>query len=206
MKSLSFLFIFLLSFTFPKDSTINIELDAGWKLVTSDGDLKVYKRDKAGSKYKEIKIENIIEASAEDVAAALFNADDYKDWIYKCAESKKVKTLNDHEFVYYTRADLPSPLWDRDIVAHSTYRFDGGTHYFNSKEAPGEVDEKAKAVRVKKFSTAWIIKDIGNNKTSIVNQLHFEPGGSIPAWLVNMSIAKGPKKTMANLKTVISGQ
>lgn len=206
MKSLTFLFFVFLSFTFPTDSSFDTVLTADWKLASSDGDLKVYKRDKAGSKYKEIKIENILDASVDDVVAALFDADDYKDWIYKCAESEKVKILNEDEFIYYTRADLPSPLWDRDIVAHSTYHFNGGTHYFSSKEALGEVAEKSKAVRVKQFSTSWVVKDLGGNRTSIVNQLHFEPGGIIPAWLVNMSIAKGPKKTMTNLKKVINDQ
>lgn len=206
MKSLTFLFVLLLSFSLPEDSSFHTKLDTDWKLASSDGDLKVYKRDKAGSKYKEIKIENILDANVDDVVFALYNADNYKSWIYKCVESEKVKTLNKNEFVYYTRADLPSPLWDRDIVAHSTYRYEGGTHYFNSKESLGEVEEKNKAVRVKEYNASWIVKDLGGNRTSVVNQLHFEPGGSLPAWLVNMSMAKGPKKTMSNLIAVASGQ
>jgi ribosome-associated toxin RatA of RatAB toxin-antitoxin module len=206
MKSLTFFFFVILSFSFPNDSSFELEVEPAWKLVSSDGGLSVYKRDKAGSKYKEIKVESILDASVDDVLAAVVKADNYKNWIYKCAESEKIKTLNDNEFIYYTRADLPSPLWDRDIVARSTYRFDGGIHYFSSKEALGEVEEKSKAVRVKEFNTFWIIKDMGGNRTSVENRLHFEPGGSIPSWLVNLSIARGPKKTMMNFRKLVSEQ
>lgn len=209
MKTLIFICLFCLYI--PFSNSIHTEKvifsHDQWKLASSDGNLKVYKRNKDGSSYKEIRIENIVNAKAEQVVAALRNADAYKDWIYKCRYSKKIKTLNDSEFVYHTIADLPMPLWDRDIVAHSTYRYDSAKdiHYFRSQKADGYIDddENDKIVRVDDFYTAWKVKDLGDNRVSIVNQLHIEPGGSIPAWIVNMSVTKGPKKTMKGLLSII---
>ena len=176
-----------------------------WNLVTEKEDLKVYKRSKEGSKFQEVKIVNIFHAKVEDMLAELDDIEGYVHWVYKCTESYTVKKISNTEIVSYSLADMPSPIWDRDIVSHSKYWYDEktATHHYDSRTPENDenyVPKNPNAVRVKDYKALWSVKDLGNGRLESVNIIHMEPGGSIPAWLNNMVITKGPIKTMKELQ------
>jgi len=49
----------------------------------------------------------------------------------------------------------------------------------------------------------WLIDPAPGNTLKIDYTLQLDPGGSIPAWLVNMFIANGPVETFRRLKKQI---
>lgn len=186
-------------------SFVTIPLEEEWNLVTEKGDLKVYKRSKAGSKFKEVKIINIFNTDMESMLHELNDIENYVHWVFKCTESYTVKRLSDTEIVTYSLADMPMPIWDRDIVSYSKYRYDEktGIHSFDSYSPENDeryVPVKDKIVRVKDYKAYWTLEDLGNNRIKSINIMHMEPGGSIPAWLNNMAITKGPTNSMKALQ------
>jgi len=46
----------------------------------------------------------------------------------------------------------------------------------------------------------WIFENLDTKKTKVTYQMHAEPGGSLPAWLINSSVVDPPYKTLINLK------
>ncbi len=176
--------------------------ESSWKLTKEEGDLKIYKRLPDHSKMYEIKINNVLNHSADKIVRMLDDVNNYSKWIYKCSESKVLDRISDTEMVYYTLADLPSPFWDRDIISHSVYRYDAtsDTHYFNSEEKEGYLEERKKVIRVPNYYSSWKIKEVSPNKCEVENIVFVDPGGSIPSWLQNMAVTKGPYKSMKGME------
>ncbi|MGK0391507.1 MAG: hypothetical protein ACI94Y_004272 [Maribacter sp.] len=198
--------ILLLSLFFCLSSSfITIPMEEEWDLVAEKNDLKVYKRTKLGSKFKEVKIVNIFNADMKSMLHELNDIDAYVYWVFKCSESYTVKRLSETAIVTYSLADMPMPIWDRDIVSYSKYEYNEktGVHSFNSYTPENDekyIPIKNRVVRVKDYKAYWTLEDLGNNRIKSVNMMHMEPGGSIPAWLNNMAITKGPTNSMKALQ------
>lgn len=176
----------------------------GWEWVSGEGTQKLYKRPREGSPYQEIRIEDVLEAEAEDVLAMMLDVEGYKDWIYKCTVAEKLASISNHEFVYYTVANMPFPLADRDVVANARHWENEGTLYFQSVGGvSGYKEEQDGMVRVQEFVSTWEIKPLGGGKVGVANQIHMDPGGNVPVWAVNMTVTKGPKQTMKELQKLL---
>ncbi len=202
------LFALPLMALFNPEPTIYLKATDGhgpWKLISDKGDLKIYKRTREGTNLKEVRIDNVFHVSAERMVQELNDVDGYTDWIYKCGEAKVIERPSDSEIIYYTLANVPSPIWDRDIVAHSKYVYypEKKTHFFESTVPDDNETYEAvrkKVVRVKDYGATWTIKEVGPQKIETINTIYMDPGGSIPAWLANMTISKGPTKSMRALE------
>ncbi len=176
-----------------------------WKKISEKGDLKVYKRTRPGTNLKEVRIDYVFHVNAKKLLDELDDAGNYTEWIYKCGEAKVISKPAKNEIIYYTLANVPSPIWDRDIVAHSVYQYfpEEKIHYYESSvpENDEELEPvRKKVVRVKDYGATWTIKEVEENKIETINTIYMDPGGSIPNWLANMTISKGPIKSMKALE------
>ena len=64
---------------------------------------------------------------------------------------------------------------------------------------PNAIPHKQGIVRIPYFNSRWDVKFDGKNTLNIVYYLEMDSGGAVPAWLVNMFIAKGPYETFSGL-------
>ena len=62
------------------------------------------------------------------------------------------------------------------------------------------VPEKKNIVRVSSSSGKWTITPLPNKAVRIDYILETDPGGALPAWLVNLFVTKGPLETFRKLK------
>ncbi len=178
-----------------------------WKLTVEEGNLKVYKRTRAGTSLKELRIDHVFNVSGQRVVDVLNDADSYTKWIFKCSEAKTLARPSGAEIIYYTRANVPSPVWDRDVVAHSVYHFDENTRTHHFKSSVPENHEEyvpdrygEKVIRIMDYGASWEVREVGENKVETRNTVYADPAGSIPNWLVNMTLTKGPLKTARALE------
>lgn len=200
----SLLFTSILLIIWSISSTAQTKTD-DWNLTIDKKKIKVYTRTPENSTFKEIKIETIFYAPLEKLTAALDDASSYTTWVYKCTKSKKVKTLNKQEFYYYIESDLPFPLANRDLVIHSTKWIEKSqnTVYYFSTAMEEILPEEKGLVRINKYDSFWTIEELSKNKLSINYQCRTDPGGNLPAWLVNLAVTTGPLKTMQQLEQYI---
>jgi hypothetical protein len=68
---------------------------------------------------------------------------------------------------------------------------------------PKYVNEKPGIIRVKQFTGMWELIKINENETRVTTQCHTEPGGEIPAWVINYMIVTGPYETFMNMKKML---
>jgi hypothetical protein len=62
------------------------------------------------------------------------------------------------------------------------------------------VPKKDKTVRVLNSPARWVLTPEGANRVKVIYTLHADPGGSIPAALVNMFATQGPAETFKKLR------
>jgi hypothetical protein len=58
-------------------------------------------------------------------------------------------------------------------------------------------------VRMEKADGFWLLNSLDGKKINITYQMHVEPGGIIPAWLVNPFIKNVPYSTFEELRKIV---
>ena len=56
------------------------------------------------------------------------------------------------------------------------------------------------AVRTLKLKGEWILEALENGQTRVTYEVNADPGGLLPAWLVNLGSRKLPLKTLKNMR------
>ena len=100
---------------------------------------------------------------------------------------------------------MPWPLSNRDAVTHMKINRDTMDRFLEVVETgePTYLPENSGIVRVPKLYINWHVTMPYKNKLNIVYLLEVEPGGSMPAWIVNMFVDKGPYESFKKLQEIL---
>jgi len=88
----------------------------GWTLVNDKDGVRSYYRHETSSPMHSMKIEGIIPAPLFNVLAIIYEVDLYITWWPLLREVKQVKEISKFRKVVYMRAELPWPMWHRDVL------------------------------------------------------------------------------------------
>ena len=184
---------------------ISVTGQYNWKLSKDKDGIKVYQSELQHSSYKAIKVECILEGSYDKLIAVLKNVNAQKDWVYHNKTAYMVKQVNPYEFYYYTEASLPWPMSNRDAVVHLKMDRDSLNRFLKiiSVSVPDYLSEKSGIVRVTKSTISWNVTMPTANTINITYIFEAEPGGSIPAWVANAFVDKGPYETFKKLGEIL---
>jgi hypothetical protein len=179
-----------------------------WKLSKEKDGIKVYQSDAAHSKYKSIKVECIMEGNYDKLMAVLTDVGHQKDWVYNNKTAYMIKRISPFEYYYYTETSLPWPMSNRDAAVHLKMNKDSLNRFLkiNAVSEPNYVPEKNGKVRVPRSNISWYVTMPTSKTISIVYIFDAEPGGSLPAWLVNMFADKGPFESFKKLSQILKRQ
>ena len=178
----------------------------GWTLKRDGDEMWVYTRARAGSDIKEVKLVMNVEASIDDINAVLNDASRQPEWVYKCSEGRDLGgDVRSGGWYYYSRIDMPWPMDDRDVVGKVTGGQSGAIYTSHTVAAPERTPEVDGVVRITDFDVDTSYRDLGEGRTEVTYQLHSEPGGKVPDWLVNLFVDKGPVETMTRLRDLVEG-
>ena len=177
-----------------------------WVLSNDGKDIKTYYRESAESDIKELKIITSVEAPAILVFELLNDIDLYDDWVYRTSEAKLVQYYNKRSLQYYAVVDFPWPFDDREMYIKSSYTIssDQKSISTNSIAVPRkDIESRADHVRITDMVLGWDLEEDEQGVTHITYVLRSDPGGSIPAWMVNLALEAGPTQTMNNLRDLV---
>jgi START domain-containing protein len=204
---ISFLFVIsVIPFGYTQmEKGMEFPTEVEWELVKDEGNIQVYTRKPENAKLKELRIIAEFKINIDTLLKVLNDANQYTDWVYKCNESKVISTINKEEFYYYATTDLPFPATDRDLVVLCRQWVDNnGIVYSQSVAKPGLIPNVNGFVRIQNYESKWKITPLKNGVIHIDYKAVSDPGGSIPAWIINMAMTTGPLKTMKQLEKVVS--
>ena len=133
--------------------------------------------------------------------AILLDIDHHTKWVYATKKSWLINKFDNNNVLYYAETALPWPMNNRDMAIRMKIFHDTVDKVLTvtTRGEPDAIPEKKGIVRIRRFKANWKVKPADNGKISILYNLDVDPGGSTPAWLVNMFVNKGPYETFNNL-------
>ncbi len=177
-----------------------------WELVGTKDDIVSYKREVPGSPVIAIRGEAVVDASIVRVASVLLDTASLPQWMDRLAEARRIRTQGALHYVEYDRANVPFPLTDRDFVVETWVESDAAKKQVLLK-AHSVVDPSAPVtslVRGEVLSSTFTLTALDHGqRTRVVAEVHTDPKGSIPKWMVNLTQKSWAHTTIMGLRAQV---
>jgi START domain len=173
-----------------------------WKLHSDRDGIQVYTQDVTGSPFKALKAVCTVETSLSRLAAVLLDVKNTKDWVYATKECKLLKQTSPSELYYYSELSLPWPASNRDFIIRISIAQDPASKVVmvTAENKPDYIPGKKSIVRIRESAAYWQITPLAGGMVKVEYTMQVDPAGMLPAWLVNMFVAKGPTQTFIQLR------
>lgn len=178
-----------------------------WQVTRSAQGVEVATRNVAGSQIAESRaVVHLQGVSVAAVAVLLRNMALQHEWVDSVDESRTLELLSASERIDYTLSKAPWPVADRDAVVRTRESVDAasGVVQIESHALPDYLPEQKGVVRVRKVDSVWTITPLADGGVEVVYQVHSEPGGNLPAWLINRVVYEQPFKTLLQLRDYLA--
>ncbi len=161
----------------------------GWEKVSSKDGIDTYRREVPGSPLVAIRGVGDVDGSLLHVASVLMDTTRLTEWMDRVIEARRISAPDPLHYTEYERASIPFPLTDRDFVIESWVEVDAAkkqvilrAHSTQHPAAP-----VGKLVRGEVLYSAFALTPIDAHHTHLVAEVHMDPKGAIPKWMVNMA-------------------
>jgi len=183
--------------------TPDVSAQKNWTLEKEEDGIKVYTKRESGSSYKAFKAEMQVNCTIEDLFGIFKDANSFGKCVTYCKEIKLLKAEEDAVY-YYIETSLPWPFDNRDMVYQLKFsERNGNQAKVIVTGMPSYVQQREGVVRIEKANGYWVLDAMDANRTAVTYQMHVEAGGSIPAWLANLSIVNIPYSTFMELRKIV---
>ena len=180
--------------------------DEEWRFVYEADGITVHKRIKEDTNFFEFKSTGVLRGEISDYLSVILDTEIMPDWAPQCLEAQNVESINDRETIIYVACNGVWPVADRDYVAKRTIISNSEKSTIrvniNLIENPGAPDIKSR-VHIPYLQCCWILKRINPSHTHVELRACVDPGGWLPAWLVNWGYRWIPYRYLKDLESKI---
>ena len=176
-----------------------------WILKKDKEGIRVFTRKTPNFKFDELKVECDLEGSLSALAAVLLDVNNHIKWSYKTAKCQLLKSTDTTDIFFYTEIECPWPFENRDVAVHMNLTQDNENKVMTviAQSADAYLPEKDNIVRMKYSRVTWLVTPNNKGHLKVEYKVQIDPGGSIPAWLLNAFASKGPIESFTKLKEEI---
>lgn len=102
--------------------------------------------------------------------------------------------------------DMPWPVRDRDVAAVATTLHDEKNRRFilNLTGRPDLIPVDRRYLRVPSFDSTYTLDYGAGDGVRVIFECTVDPGGSVPAWVMNYGMTRMPVKTLRNMRRMVS--
>ncbi len=162
--------------------------------------IKIYLTKLDTTPFKEYKAIMTVKANIDTVAKQILDIKSLQKWNFKTRKSELIRKVSDTSWIFYMNHHLGWPVQDRDHVSKVTLIKKEAEQTITIFPANNVLKEKEGIIRLTNFKGFWYLKKISDNQTLVMQQIYGNPGGSIPAFMVNMVVTKGPFESFKELR------
>jgi hypothetical protein len=176
---------------------------AGWELVDKGKEMVLYEREVPGSDVIAFKGVGVLEAPLARVASIILDVEHAHEWVDSMEESKLLKRLSPLEYVAYSHIGTPFVMKDREFVSHVQMEIDPASKSFSLtyKMVDDESAPKTSYIRGQLIHSRFLLQSLdGGKRTSLLAEVHADPRGSVPKWIVNLFQRAWPKNTFKGIQ------
>lgn len=181
------------------------QVPSGCALQKDKDGILVYTCHNDSSRFKTILSLFDLRTSFTELRQALLAVDRYPEWQFNTSATTLLRTLGPAELTYHSHIDAPWPVSDRDMAVHLTLTEEGNVMKVTANSERGLLPDTPDCIRVPASVSSWTVTRDGS-VLHVAYSLVIDPGGMVPAWLVNMACAQGPYESFSKLKMKLEGK
>ncbi|MEO6315131.1 MAG: START domain-containing protein [Chitinophagaceae bacterium] len=180
----------------------SVVAQTNWELKVDKDGIKVYTKKTGDSPLKAVKTVCTINTSLSTLTAVLLDVNSSLDWVYATKKIKLLKKLAPNELIYYSEVEIPWPASNRDFIVGIAVVQNEKTKVVTvaGENKPGYLPEYKDIVRIQQSHSNWTITPLAQGGVKIEHELQVDPGGKVPAWLINLFATRGPFETFKKLQ------
>ncbi|WP_179414247.1 START domain-containing protein [Mucilaginibacter sp. E4BP6] len=176
---------------------------SSWELKKNENGIEVYTRNAPTGNLKELRVLCKLDATKDELISTLQDIANYNQWVFSNKKSVILKTLNPQKIIYYTQSHLPWPIKDRDLIVELNINPTPDILNILAKSLPDYLPQNSDYIRVPYSLATRHVTQSPDNKLKVDYTFSVDPGGSIPAWLVNATLAVGPYNSFIKLRQLL---
>ncbi len=175
-----------------------------WELVRDEDGIVVHRRTVEGSPLHEFRGVGVVDAPISAILGVLDDSEHRTEWMKEAVVNKRIERLSPTSEILYNRTGAPWPVSDRDVVSKAEMTFDPAAHElridFTSVTHPDWPPQDG-VVRMPSLHGHWYMwPERGGAATRIEYQVHADPGGLLPDWIINRVSRNIPFDTLAGMR------
>lgn len=177
---------------------------AEWSLEKNDkkNQIQVYTRMQEQSPLKEFRGEMKVQSTLTGLVALVEDVSAAASWIHNCGGLDIIERKADHNLIIYMITEAPWPVKNRDSIIESVLSQD-------PKSLTVRIDMSVRNdifpaadefVRITNMHGSWTFEPLAEGWVNVTYQVHADPGGGIPNWLINSLVVDAPYYTLKNMR------
>lgn len=175
-----------------------------WRLVKQQRGIDVYVKSVPESPINAVKASVVVDCSIGIAYAVVVDAKNHPLWMYQCKNAKILNIISDTSWYYYAQSKTPWPVADRDFASYTYVRKNGENSIIViGKGVPDYVPQKDGCIRLPFSFSEWKLTSLPSGKTYAELFLSVDVGGTVPPWLLNLFISRGPYQTLVNYSVMV---
>ena len=174
-----------------------------WTLEKEKDGIKISNRHSPTSPFNDVRVEVDLPGTIDQLSVILLDVKKYTEWAYATRKSALIKQLTPDKLIYYSEIEVPWPATDRYFYAEFELTKDqtGRSMQVVSASISYDGPVPKDLVKVPFSKGSWTVTQLSNNTIHVDYILELNPGGSLPAWVLNLFSSKGPLETFENIKS-----
>ena len=176
---------------------------SNWTVQKEKDGIKISNRPSPSSSFNDVRVEVDLPGNVDQMAAILLDVNNYTEWAYATRKSILIKQLGPDKLIYYSEIEVPWPATDRYFYAlfEMTRDATGKSIQVISASTPYDGAVPKDLIRVPYSKGSWNITQVTKKSIHVDYILELNPGGSLPAWILNLFSSKGPMETFENIRS-----
>jgi hypothetical protein len=176
-----------------------------WQLKKTAEGISVYTRKVEGSPILEFKAAMTVDAPLAKVIPLYEDVKGLTSWYYQCTHVELIKDEGPQGKILYIVLHLPWPVTERECVFRRSKSTDekNSSISYSIQALPELFPVQKGKIRVLMINSLWSFTPLPYGKTEIYFRQHSNPGGSIPAFLVNVMAVDIPFNSLKTLRQLI---
>jgi hypothetical protein len=174
--------------------------------INEDG-IKVFACNNPKSTFRSVKAEFEVDVSIEKFKQALFDIPSYTQWQYKTVNPRVLERHNENELTYYAEIESPWPFSNRDLIARMRCERDSSDEgiRFIYRGQPDYLPISDGIMRVPSSASEFHVVSIAADRVHVIFYSTIDPGGQVPAWMINLVGCEGPFISFKKLRARLEG-
>jgi len=176
-----------------------------WELRRDKEGIVIYTRESKDSHLKEYRASAIIDSPIMEVYQFLKDLEYRPAWVIRCTGLEIIDTTAGNHILYHTSYDIPWPLADRDLIVEVDLSFDTENRKARLFTTHSDIEYPLEngMVRMSPYREDVILEELDSQHTRFTAEGFADPGGHVPAWLVNMFLVDGIYDSVISTRKII---